>query len=133
MRQDIYEMFIQYSAEFQYSWNKIISEGFDSFADKLSHTAQTYKLNQSIEDNRVIWKDVTGTIEAMFVYIIEPTDLDSILSMYQDIKTMNIPVTYAIIEQREDGAGQYDIFRLSERSYLEHANRAYVRGTSCDE
>ena len=53
--------------------------------------------------------------------------------VYQDIKAMHVPVTYVVIEQLQDGKGQYDIFRLSELSYLEHANRAYVEGTSCDE
>ena len=39
MRQDIYEMFIHYGAEFQYKWNKIIARGFDSFAEQLDKYA----------------------------------------------------------------------------------------------
>jgi len=74
-----------------------------------------------------------ANIASMFAFIIDPTDLAGIISMYADIRTLAVPVTFAIIEQREDGAGQYDVFRLSEKSYLEHCNRAGMYDTSCDE
>ena len=133
MRQAIYQLFAQYEPQFQYEWNEIISSGFESFADKLAEMAVGFGVTQTTEGRRVLWRDSEANIEAMFAYIIEPTDLSSIISMYGDIRAMTVPVTFAIIEQREDGAGQYDIFRLSEKSYLEHCNRAGTDGTSCDE
>jgi len=129
----IYEMFIRYEPQFQYGWNKIIAAGFDSLADELSKLADELGLSQSTERRSVLWRNADGVVEAMFAYIIDSTDLDGIIAMYSDIKKMRIPVTFATIEQREDGPGQYDIFRLSEKSYLEHCNRAWVPGTSADE
>ncbi len=133
MRQNIYELFAQYEPQFQYRWNEIISSGFDSFTDELVKIAEGFQVTQSTEGQRVFWRNDEANVEAMFAYMIDPADLDSIISMYKDIKEMRVPVTYAIIEQREDGAGQYDIFRLSEKSYLEHCNRAWTKGDSCDE
>ena len=132
MRQDIYDMFLHYAPEFQYRWNKIISAGFKAFAAELHKLAASFEVEQSVDNRRVIWKDTGGNVEALFAYIIDPTDIDSIIATYLAIKSMDVPVTYAIIEQRGDGDQQYDIFRLSENSYMEHANRAYVEGTSCD-
>ena len=133
MRQDIYDMFTQYQAEFQYKWNKIIAAGFDAFEVELEQLAQRFGLSQSKADKRVLWKNAQGQVEAMFAYIIDPTDIDGIISTYVAIKDNNSPLTFAFIEQREDGEGQYDIFRLSEKSYTEHNNRAWAEGTSCDQ
>ncbi|MBU1636374.1 hypothetical protein KKC97_01745, partial [bacterium] len=59
-------------------------------------------------------------------------DINLIIDCCHKIRDERISLTLVFVERREDGAGQYDIFRLSERSYLEHINRAYIKGTSCD-
>ncbi|MBN1538052.1 MAG: hypothetical protein JW908_15050 [Anaerolineales bacterium] len=133
MRPDVYNLFALYEPQFQYKWNRIIASGFDDFAAELARLAGELDLHQSVDGRKVFWVDAQGCLEALFCYIIDPQDLESILSMYQDIKEKQVPVSYAIIEQREDGLRQYDIFRISEKSYLEHCNRAWVPGTSADE
>jgi hypothetical protein len=110
----------------------MISGGFKSFAEELRHEAGRFGVVQSVDGRNVFWSNESGGYEAMFAYVIDPTNLDGIISTYQLIKAKRIPVTFAVIEQLEDGKGQYDIFRLSELSYLEHNNRAYAEGTSCD-
>ena len=56
--------------------------------------------------------------------------LDS--AVREEIRCKSIPLAFVIIEQRADGPRNYDIFRLSERSYMEHNNRAWPRGFSPD-
>lgn len=132
MRKDVYELFSRYESCFQYQWNRIIAAGFDNFSGELSKLAAGKGFKQEIGEKRVFWKNLDGDIEAMFSFIIDPTDLKEIVAMYSEIRMKKIPVTFAFIEQLQDGRGQYDIFRLSENSYLEHCNRAWKVGTSPD-
>lgn len=132
MRQDIYNLFNVYQPEFQYKWNRIIAAGFDSFAEELKRLSDDFHVRQTVEGEYVFWTGNDEKIEAMFAYLVDPTDLDAIIQCYSLIRDRQIHLTFAIIEQREDGSGMYDIFRLSETSYLEHMNRAYPQGTSPD-
>ena len=77
---DIYDMFTHYNVNFQYKWNKIITAKFNAFADELHKITQQHGLSQTQKDQRVLWKNVNGQIEAMFSFIIDPTDIDSIIS-----------------------------------------------------
>ena len=133
MRRDIYKMFERYEPPFQYKWNRIIASGFDRFAAELEQLAEEYGVTQHTEQNRVFWNDERGSDVAMFAFIINAKDIEGIIAMYKLIHERFIPITFAIIEQKGDGDGAFDIFRVSEQSYLEHCNRAYVPGTSCDE
>ena len=133
MRKDVYDMFSVYGSDFQYRWNRIIASGFEAFARELARVAGIFGLRQHEEGGDVLWVAESGEVEAMFAYVIDPKDLERIMATYKRIKDRRIPLTFVIIEQRGDGEGQYDIFRISETSYLEHVNRAYVEGTSCDD
>ena len=132
MREDIYKMFQHYNPEFQYHWNNIINSGLKRFAEELDDLAGGFDVSQEIEDSMVFWKNDDNAVEAMFAYVIDPTDLKGIMHAFRLIKKRKVPVAFVFIEQRADGERMYDIFRLSEKSYLEHCNRAWAEGTSLD-
>lgn len=131
MREDLYDLLKVYEPEFQARWNDVIHEGFDAFAEEVDKMRPA-DLTQEPESRRVIWKDASGQVQAMFAYIVDSTDLDGIIEVYQEIRSKSIPLTFVVIEQAGDGERNYDIFRLSEVSYLEHHNRAWPKGTSPD-
>ena len=133
MRKDIYNMFNVYESDFQYHMNKVILAGFESFGSEMEKAAGHFKVKQTVEDKNIFWFNDDDEYEAMFAFIIDSTDIDRIIDTYKIIKAKSIPITFAIIEQIGDGKHQYDIFCLSQRSYMEHCNRAYAPGTSCDE
>lgn len=132
MREDCYDLFSVFQPDLQYHWNEIFHRGFDAFAAEIARLLPNGDLVQENRGRQVIWRNRAGRIEVMFAFIIDPTDLDAIVDTFADIRREGIPLTFAIIEQRGDGPRNYDIFRLSERSYLEHTNRAWPRGTSPD-
>ena len=98
MRQDVYDLFARYEPQFQYHWNQIIASGFEAFAAESAKHAAAMGLNQSLEWKIVFWENAQGNLEALFFYIIDPQDLESIIAMYQEVKKKKVPVSYAIIE-----------------------------------
>ena len=131
MRDNLYDFFTVYEPDFQYRWNDVIHEGLDVFAQELSK-ALPDDLTQESRDKWVYWRDGDGHTQAMFAFIVDPTDLDGLINTYQEVKRESIPLAFVIIEQRADGPRNYDIFRVSERSYMEHNNRAWPQGCSPD-
>jgi len=74
-----------------------------------------------------MWYDNSGRVQAMFCFVLNAKNFDSILRAFNAIKGNNSPVSYIFIDQESDGKGNYDIFRISERSSLEHNNRVRFR------
>jgi len=132
MRDELYDLMRVYEPEFQYRWNDVIHEGFDAFAKEVATLLPEGDLTQETDGKRVYWRDAEGNPQVMFAFIVDPTDLDGVIETYQEIKRESIPLTFVIIEQRADGPRNYDIFRISERSYMEHNNRAWPKGCSPD-
>jgi hypothetical protein len=132
MRKDLYDLFNVYEPDFQYRWNEAIHRGFDAFAEELTRTLPDDRLAQETRGNRVYWRDLNGDAQAIFVFLVDPTDLEGLIETYQEIKRGRIPLTFIFIEQRADGPRNYDIFRVSKRSCMEHVNRAWPRGCSPD-
>ena len=54
-------------------------------SEELAKLANEMNLTQSQDGNWVFWRNTQGKHEAMFAYIIDPTDLDGIISMYKAI------------------------------------------------
>jgi hypothetical protein len=63
----------------------------------------------------------------MFCFIEDLTNLGSVRKVFSKIKKLNPIFTYAIVHQKKDGDGVYDIFRFSKFSYLEHCNRVRAK------
>lgn len=132
MRQELYDLMKVYEPEFQYRWNDVIHEGFDAFAKEVATLLPEDDLTQETGERRIYWRDSDGHPQAMFAFIVDSTDIDGLIEMYQQIKRESIPLTFVVIEQVGDGPRNYDIFRISETSYMEHHNRAWPKGYSPD-
>ena len=127
MRPDIYLMFSDYGQSFKLKWGRIINAGFDRVILDLKTESLKHKCAQEVEKDYIIWYDENNKIQAMFCFTLNAKDLDSILRTFNTIKDKNSPISYIFIEQESDGKGNYDIFRISERSCLEHNNRVRFR------
>jgi hypothetical protein len=87
-------------------------------------------LNQFVEEEFIFWTDKQDNIKCMFIVVYDPSNIDTFIKLYSKIIEKNIRLTYCIVNQFPDGSYEFDIFRLSEMSYLEHYNR--VRPSSTD-
>jgi hypothetical protein len=127
MKFDIYLMFSDYSQSFKLKWGRIINAGFDKIVPELEAESKKYSCNQIVEKEFITWYDKSSQIQAMFCFPLNAKDFDAILATFNTIKQYNSPVSFIFIHQESDGEGNYDIFRISERSCLEHNNRVRFR------
>jgi len=84
-------------------------------------------IQRSIAENTFGWYNKrSGNLDCMFCFIGNVTDLTKVGEAFELIKEFDPFFTYAIVHQKKDGDGCYDIFRFSRFSYLEHHNRVYA-------
>jgi hypothetical protein len=109
-------------------WGKIFSSEIKFIFDHFKELAITKNyIQQKVDPNKIIWKEKDGSIESMFCFIEDLTNLGSVRKVFSKIKKLNPIFTYAIVHQKKDGDGVYDIFRFSKFSYLEHCNRVRAK------
>jgi hypothetical protein len=130
MRTDIYNMFGDLSQSFKLKWGKIFASERAVAEAALNEKAEDFKCKQSVEDGFIIWRGKSGKIEAMFCILPDNRSPKAIGNIYHKIEKTKCPVTFVVVEQRSDGPGNYDIFCLSEVSYLQHCNRVRYRPRS---
>ncbi len=127
MNEEIYSMFDDYSQTFKKKWGRIFHNGVISIENALRDEANKigYTIQRSGRD--LLWVDRRNTVEALFRFIPDPFNILLFQNIYQKIRKTNAPVAFVIVHQTVDGEGNYDVFRFSERSFLEHHNRARYR------
>jgi hypothetical protein len=108
-------------------WGRIFSLPFPRIAEALAPLAERHGLRQEARADHILWLGKSKKPAAMFCFITDPSDLAQVKRVYNRISRFSPRVTFAIVHQKADGSGVYDIFRFSERSYLEHHNRVYDR------
>ena len=124
-RLEIAGLFYPLDRSAQRQFARILSKGQKAFESHLAENARELKFEQEIvRDGFILWKDrEAGTYECLFRLVDDATDLPTIKNIFDTIVAMNPVFSYAIIHQKKDGEGTYDIFRMSRFSYLEHCNR----------
>lgn len=127
MRNDIYFMFSDYRQSFKLRWGRIFHSGFEKIKDQLESESSKYNCEQTIEEDFIIWMDDEKSIQAMFCFPANSKDFDSIYKVFNKVRKNAATITFIVIHQASDGDGNYDIFRISENSYLEHNNRVRYR------
>jgi hypothetical protein len=127
MKKAIYSMFKDYSQPFKLRWGRVFHGGPQSIEAALTEEAKKHACSLQRSGTDFLWVGRSGKAEAMFRFVPDPSDISSVQSVYQKIKKLGVPITFVVVHQTPDGSGNYDIFRLSEDSYLEHHNRARYR------
>ena len=127
MRNDIYVMFSDYRQSFKLRWGRIFHSGKESIFDELESESKKYNCIQKKEEDFIIWIDADMNIQAMFYFPENSKDFNSIYKVFNKVRKNAAPITFIVIHQVSDGDGDYDIFRISEKSYLEHNNRVRFR------
>ncbi len=133
MRGDIFNIFYPLAREPQEQLAKAVQTSEDGFAAILAQGAKLCGCQQTHSGNIVTWLDDSGVIQAMFFRIVDPSDANDIRDVYNELAEKKCPLGYVFIRQIPDGEDAWDIFRLSERSYMEHCNRISGPGSCCGE
>jgi hypothetical protein len=129
LNEGIYKMFNvrELKGSKKNKWGRIFALPLPRIADALAPLAEQHSCRQQVKADHILWLDKSKRPVAMFCFITDPSELAQVKRVYNRIAKLSPRVTFAIVHQRSDGIGVYDIFRLSERSYLEHHNRVYNR------
>jgi len=124
LREDIYTLFAcdrDLPASGQLEWAGLLAGPVEGAIDQLAVLAAGHGCTQTMTDHVVQWLNNEGMLEVQFFLLPAPDDLDAYIRMYEQIRETNCPVSFVFV--RGDEPRQYDIFRLSARSYLEHHNQ----------
>jgi len=106
-------------------WGRIMSKGFDAVVEKLKLLAEDKGYEQTeVTGTSILWGNENDSgIECMFYCVEDVMDLAQVESVFKQIRKYEPVFSYAIVHQKKDGEGTYDIFRFSRFCYLEHWNR----------
>jgi hypothetical protein len=124
-RIELSKMFYPLDRNEERKWGRLCGKGFEHILLKLQEVAEEKNyLQEEAMHQVVLWRDKDDSnVECMFCFIPDAGDLNSVSRIFATIRALQPVFTYAIVHQRKDGEGQYDIFRFSRFSYLEHCNR----------
>jgi hypothetical protein len=128
-RIELSKMFYPLERSEERKWGRIFNSKQNIILDYFGEIALEKKyLQEKVDANKIIWKEKDGSIECMFCFIENISDLESVRKVFSKIKKLSPLFTYAVVHQQKDGDGIYDIFRFSKFSYLEHCNRVRYTG-----
>jgi hypothetical protein len=124
-RLKLFDMFYHTKQSEKRKWARIFDSSFDRICEVFEERSESQKyLQEIIGKDAIIWRDKTDSLlECMFCFVNDLTDFKLVKKIFLRIEKFKPPLTYAIVHQKKDGEGVYDIFRFSKFSYLEHCNR----------
>ncbi|MCG6913042.1 hypothetical protein LJE86_03925 [bacterium BMS3Abin03] len=128
-RLELFDMFYQTKQSVKRRWARIFSSSFNGICKVFEEKAESQKyLQEIIGNDTIIWSEKNDSIrECMFCFINDLTDFKLVKKIFLRIEKYKPTLTYAIVHQKKDGEGTYDIFRFSKFSYLEHCNRVKLK------
>lgn len=125
LREDVYTLFScdrGFPEPGSSGWAELLAGPVQGVLDQLDVLARGHQCTQAVDGNTARWANPSGELEAQFVVLPDPSDIDGFVRIYEGIRERNCPVSFVFLNCEERGV--YDIFRLSARSYLEHHNQA---------
>jgi hypothetical protein len=122
-RSDLFAIFDGMTREDERAWRPALGGPPGRTVELLAAMAGRYGCTGEAEGELVLWRDEAGALQAAFAYLPDPSDLAAVTEVHDAAARTGSPLTFALVHQAKDGEGNYDIFRLSTRSYMEHNNR----------
>lgn len=129
-RLNFFKMFYPLERKLERRWTKVFHSPFEEITEKFKEKSIEENYRQEVlQENLILWQDtVDKDTTCMFYFIQDTMDFKNVQNLFKYIDKYKPFLTYAIVHQRKDGEGIYDIFRFSKFSYLEHCNRVKVPG-----
>lgn len=125
LREDLWTLFSceqEFPAPGRNAWAELLTGSFETISEAFHTLAAKYGCVQTVDEhNAILWSNLNGRLEAMFLILPEPASIDMAIQIYEKIKRTDCPLSFVFT--RSVIAGTYDIFRLSTNSYLDHHNQ----------
>ena len=120
------DLFTSMSREDKAAWGRLFTAGAADRLKWLAETAGRHGCTQEAEGGTYVWRGRDKKVRLMLVHVPDPRKLSVVAGIYDDIAKQEPPLTFAIVNQRPDGGGEWDLFRLSPSRYMGHFNRIRV-------
>jgi len=120
LREDLFELMNNLKRSEELEWGRIVSLPADKRAAEFERIGGDHGCRQVRGTERLLWLNSDDRVEAMFIFVDEPTKVQPFLDIYRVIEEMDCPLTFLIHPQlgRKD---TFDAYRLSRKSYAEHS------------
>lgn len=102
---------------------KALPGGTDALAQALQIGVDAFGLTQEVRHEVVLWRNKKGEIALMFCVVPDPRDLDRVLSILAQARDRCPRLTAIFVHQWTDGEGNWDVFLITSRRCLHHADR----------
>lgn len=116
--------------EAAYAWGELFASPWPDVVRAMGEKAAANGLEQEATDGVLVWRRADA-VQARFLFVEDPSDIDVIRAIYDDDANVSSPATFIIVKQPDptDDRGDivFDIFRMSPRSYLWHFHRVFTR------
>jgi hypothetical protein len=127
-RLDLFKMFYPLKRKYERRWAKTFQSSFETIKEKFKELSveKNYR-HEDVHNHLILWRDKEDfNVECMFYFINDITNFEDTYQLFKYIDKYKSFLTYAVVHQKKDGEGAYDIFRFSKFSYLEHCNRVHI-------
>jgi len=127
-RLDLFAMFYPLERKYERRWAKTFHSSFETISEKFRELSDEKHYRQEEANNHLIlWRDTEdSSVECMFYFIKDITNFADSYQVFRYIEKYKAFLAYAVVHQKKDGEGVYDIFRFSKFSFLEHCNRVRI-------
>lgn len=119
----------QMDLETCYEWGNLFASPWSDLLDGMQTRAADMGFNQHAEGDQIFWTS-GNDIRVKFCFIQDPSNIDAIRRVFNDDANTEIPVCFIVVKQPDlsDDRGDiiFDIFRMSEQSYLWHFYRVFT-------
>ena len=120
------------SDEVAYEWGALFASPWPKIVEGMEGRAAALGSVQEADDKALTWRH-GGAVQARFVFVDDPSDVEAIRAIYHDEANLSSPATFIVVRQPDpsDDRGDiiFDIFLMSPRSYLWHFHRVFTRPT----
>jgi len=121
LREDIYTLFAHdqpFPRPGCARWAELLDGPREGLTKRLGEMAEERGCAQWADAETILWRSPGAKPEAMFFLLSNAGDLDGTVRIYEQIRDRDCPVSFVFVKQLLPG--EYGVFRLSARSYLEH-------------
>jgi len=124
---EVKDLFSNMSRGDKNAWGRLFTAAPPEREKWLSEKARSFGCTQESKGGTYVWRGRDGDVRLMLVHVPDPREFDVVAGIYDDIAKHKPPLTFAIVNQRPDGGGEWDLFRLTPSRYMGHLNRISVK------
>jgi len=112
-----------------FAWGEIFASDRATMIERMSERATVLGMTLDARADALVWSR-DGVENCRWVFIDNPSDIKQVRAIYDNDENVGSPRCFVVVTQPDESETRgdivFDIFEMSERSYLSHFNRVYT-------